>query len=105
MVILWSVAYRKLRRVDLNVLCRRAPLDVCGRPCLLPPTRGVHVRAVCWDTAERRVLVGTQSNEVVRVQLRGAHATGSEEAAILTQSHQGGWTGRALLPPHTVVRH
>ena len=63
-VILWGVDYIKWRRIDLNLLCKRSPLDVCGRPCLLPPTRGVHVRAVCWDVSERRVLVGTESNEV-----------------------------------------
>ena len=85
-IILWNVDYEKLRHVDLNALCKRSPLDVCGRPCLLPPTRGVHVRAVCWDPVEGRVLAGTESNEVVRIQLR----SGGEEATILTQGHQGG---------------
>ena len=67
-VILWSVGYTPRRTIDLNALCKRGPLDGCGRPCVLPPPRGIHVRAVCWDAAERRVLVGTASNEVLRPQ-------------------------------------
>ena len=89
-VILWLVSYVKCREIDLNALCKRAPLDGCGRPCLLPPPRGVHVRAVCWDAVERRVLVGTQSNEIVRVQLTEDTAS----ATLLTQSHQGGLVRR-----------
>lgn len=92
-VILWAHArstYEQWRRIRLNVICKRAPLDVCGRPCLLPPTRGVHVRAVCWDPVHQRVLAGTESNEVIRVSYRGA-PEGDEEATLLTQGHQGGW--------------
>lgn len=40
--------------------------------------------AVCWDTVEQRVLVGTAANEVLRVQLQ------TERATILTQGHAGG---------------
>ena len=54
-VLLWTVAYERYRTIDLNALCTRSPLDSCGRPCLLPPPRGIHVRAVCWDASERRV--------------------------------------------------
>ena len=84
---LWTVGYTKWRVVDLNALCKRAPLDNCGRPCLLPPPRGVHIRAVCWDAVEGRVLVGTASNEVVRIQILRE----TESATVITQGHQGGW--------------
>jgi hypothetical protein len=42
------------------------------------------VRAVCWDARPeyQRVLVGTESNEVVRIDLT---LDGSDEAKMLTQ--------------------
>ena len=92
-VVLWGVVYEHLRRIDLNRLCKRAPLDAVGRPQLQPPARGIHVRAVCWDAVQARVLVGTQSNELVRVQLL---PDGTEMAVLLTQGHQGGCVRTAL---------
>ena len=87
LVLLWAASYLPMRRIDLNSLLKRGPLDACGRPCLLPPPRGVHVRSVCWDAAERRVLVGTGGNEVVRIQLLD---DGGESATLITQGHHGG---------------
>ena len=43
------IRYEIMRRIDLNKICKRGPLDAAGRPQLQPPARGVHVRAVCWD--------------------------------------------------------
>ena len=78
------IRYEIMRRIDLNRICKRGPLDAAGRPQLQPPARGVHVRAVCWDARPeyQRVLVGTESNEVVRIDLT---LDGSDEAKMLTQ--------------------
>jgi hypothetical protein len=46
------IRYEIMRRIDLNKICKRGPLDAAGRPQLQPPARGVHVRAVCWDASD-----------------------------------------------------
>ena len=91
-VLLWAARYERLRAIDLNALCRRGGLlDAFGRPKLLPPARGVRVSAVCWDVGDRRLLVGTQHNEVVRlddVEIGGVD--GAIQTTLLTQGHGGG---------------
>ena len=57
----------------------------------IPPARGVRVSAVCWDVGDRRLLVGTQHNEVVRlddVEIGGVD--GAIQTTLLTQGHGGG---------------
>ena len=39
----YSLRLQIVRRLDLNAICQRGPLDGYGRPCLVPPTRGVQV--------------------------------------------------------------
>ena len=98
-VLLWAARYERLRAIDLNALCRRGGLlDAFGRPKLLPPARGVRVSAVCWDVGARRLLVGTQHNEVVRLDLADGGgdagvdggADGAIQTTLLTQGHGGG---------------
>lgn len=46
-VLLWGGSYSVIRRLDLNSICSRGPLDGFGRPCVVPPRRGVQV--ALWD--------------------------------------------------------
>ena len=91
-VLLWGGAYTVLRRLDLNAICQRSQLDAYGRPRMLPPRRGIQVSAVCWEPDDACLLVGTCSNEILRIDVP------TERAAILTQGHAGGWVD-APAPP------